>query len=797
MADPASQGIPSSRRWDAYVWTVLGAGFLFALFFLQNLPYWDDDYTSWFQRALPRSFSSLLWELFSPVSSQLESWGFEQRTVQCIVYKLCYTIAGHNSWPYLLFRCACYAGLGLLIYFWVLRLIPETSRGKKAAFAAAMFVLVAPGPVAALVWLADFAPAAEFAFLLLTLTIWTQVEQTPIDWDSLLPFRGEKRRWLLKWIALSFAVYLGYKTKADLKLIPVILGVYLLVVRRRQWKLFVLPEALMLASAVPWSPGIFRALPPFLPGSAGSASSWMWQPASTERLREFIWSSKPYDLAASFKQGPLSLAGVLGPFLLIGAVAFLFSKVGILKKLHLQFPSNSRHRARMFAAIWFGAMLVGVSALPVLNDFFRIRYGILTIIPAAILLGWLFGSFAESTVRLPRWLVVGCLVLAGAQTAVNISRSTSYRRDLGTVMVAVDAAYGYVNRTFPDDALDLMPDFLSYEYRLDASQAIRHRTALRNARDLPLHGSPNRTSVLSWRPSLWEQLDTIQEFRGCRTTTLFDLIVPCPPEAAVFLMRWIGPDSGYQAAEAAEVRGGGLLEARRLYDDFLNRHPANLAARLKLASTACRLGEWATCESAYARVQEMLPTEPQVLYNRSVALIELHQDRAAIELLKRAVEMDPRSYDANYSLYSAYLRTGQSRQAEGILAGMKRRFQVDDAGKRPASPDQPASGSRPVGDTVPGQPAFPQATAEDYLNLSLQYYRVGRYDDSIAASRQALKLKPDYAEAYNNIAAAYQSMSQWDAAIEAAQQALRLKPDFVLARNNLAWSLAQKKLNKR
>ncbi len=74
------------------------------------------------------------------------------------------------------------------------------------------------------------------------------------------------------------------------------------------------------------------------------------------------------------------------------------------------------------------------------------------------------------------------------------------------------------------------------------------------------------------------------------------------------------------------------------------------------------------------------------------------------------------------------------------------------------------------------------------------YHQTGKYQESIDAARNALRLKPNYPEAYNNIAAAYEAMSMWDPAIEAAQQALRLKPDYQLAKNNLAWSISQKKL---
>jgi len=96
--------------------------------------------------------------------------------------------------------------------------------------------------------------------------------------------------------------------------------------------------------------------------------------------------------------------------------------------------------------------------------------------------------------------------------------------------------------------------------------------------------------------------------------------------------------------------------------------------------------------------------------------------------------------------------------------------------------------------TAPEPVAGAQPTPENYLNLSLFYYRSGRYEDCIRAAREALRLRPDYAEAYNNIAATYQSMGRWDDAIPAATEAIRLRPDFQLARNNLAYATSQKAL---
>ncbi len=84
-------------------------------------------------------------------------------------------------------------------------------------------------------------------------------------------------------------------------------------------------------------------------------------------------------------------------------------------------------------------------------------------------------------------------------------------------------------------------------------------------------------------------------------------------------------------------------------------------------------------------------------------------------------------------------------------------------------------------------------TPENYLNLSLEYYFVGRYLDCVHAAQEALKLKPDYDLAYNNICSAYNMLHDWDNAIAAGKKAVELNPNSQLAKNNLQVSLDGKK----
>jgi tetratricopeptide (TPR) repeat protein len=87
-------------------------------------------------------------------------------------------------------------------------------------------------------------------------------------------------------------------------------------------------------------------------------------------------------------------------------------------------------------------------------------------------------------------------------------------------------------------------------------------------------------------------------------------------------------------------------------------------------------------------------------------------------------------------------------------------------------------------------------SANDYINLSIEYYKEEKYQKSIAACKRCLMLDPNSAVAYSNICAAYLGLKKWDSAIIAGSKAIKLQPDFTLAHNNLNYALAQKKAGK-
>ncbi len=76
-----------------------------------------------------------------------------------------------------------------------------------------------------------------------------------------------------------------------------------------------------------------------------------------------------------------------------------------------------------------------------------------------------------------------------------------------------------------------------------------------------------------------------------------------------------------------------------------------------------------------------------------------------------------------------------------------------------------------------------------FSHLGLALRDEGKLDEAIAAYRQAIRIKPDYADAYSNLGAALLEQGKLDDAIAAFRQAIRIKPDYVQAFSNLGNAL--------
>jgi tetratricopeptide (TPR) repeat protein len=84
----------------------------------------------------------------------------------------------------------------------------------------------------------------------------------------------------------------------------------------------------------------------------------------------------------------------------------------------------------------------------------------------------------------------------------------------------------------------------------------------------------------------------------------------------------------------------------------------------------------------------------------------------------------------------------------------------------------------------------PYNAADAYYALGLNYRDWGQFDDEIAAYKNVIRLRPDYANAYDRLGQRYVQLKKYPEGIEAFRQLIMLKPGDAGAQNNLGEAYA-------
>ncbi len=275
------------------------------------------------------------------------------------------------------------------------------------------------------------------------------------------------------------------------------------------------------------------------------------------------------------------------------------------------------------------------------------------------------------------------------------------------------------------------------------------------------------------------------------------LLTPGDDSAHAFYGRWL-EQHGRFAEAIAQLRIAVQLDPQRPFNhdvliEAYSRSGDLKDAQKEAAATLATMPGDEAAEQALAH-----PAVGGVAYwiNLSLAQSKQGLNEASIASARKALEIDPNSVEAYNNIGAGYGAMGQWDEAiKNEQEALRIRPDYQLARNNLNWYTQEKAGGKSV---VPAGPAGSGApNADELVNDSMRLAQAGRYEESLAAVRKALALKPDSAEAWNNMAADYESMHRWDEAIAAAQKAIALKPDFQLAKNNLAWSVSQKNLGVR
>ena len=190
------------------------------------------------------------------------------------------------------------------------------------------------------------------------------------------------------------------------------------------------------------------------------------------------------------------------------------------------------------------------------------------------------------------------------------------------------------------------------------------------------------------------------------------------------------------------------------FDKALSIYPNYSYAHINMGIALSKKGDAKAAEAHYLEAISRDPYNPECYYFYSVYLIKMQRLEEAINTLQQGLKVSPAH--------------------EGITVTLA---SLQNA-KTPVSIAQEAVKQNP--------------TPENYVNLSLEFYKVNKFMESAMAAKAAATLKPNYGIAWNNICAAYNKIGEWDSAFVAGKKAVELNPTDELSKNNFIYAQQQK-----
>ena len=184
--------------------------------------------------------------------------------------------------------------------------------------------------------------------------------------------------------------------------------------------------------------------------------------------------------------------------------------------------------------------------------------------------------------------------------------------------------------------------------------------------------------------------------------------------------------------------------------------PMTIEQALGVAVGHHQSGRLAEAEALYRQVLSRSPDHPEALHLLGVLAGQVGRTEVAIELIGRAIAVNPMVALYHSNLGEVFRRAGQSDRA---VAHCLRAIEL-----------------------------MPDA-ADHHSNLGCALKDQGRLDEAIAAYHRAIALKPDHAETYDNLGTALRDRGRLVEAIAAYHRAIALRPGFAEAYSNLGDAL--------
>jgi tetratricopeptide (TPR) repeat protein len=271
----------------------------------------------------------------------------------------------------------------------------------------------------------------------------------------------------------------------------------------------------------------------------------------------------------------------------------------------------------------------------------------------------------------------------------------------------------------------------------------------------------------------WRKIDSVAEWNLHKTIALFFV-------SFLLLAHTFG------TRERCEVWGSG----EALWKDVTIKSPENGRGWMNYGNALMARNNIDSAIIVFQKALDLAPGYAYAKINMGVALSRKSMNADAERNFKEALALDPGNPEPYYYYADFLIRNSREKEAIPLLRSGHEKSpghqgintflsfydnpnfisQLDNAKKAVDKDPSPAN----------------------YVNLSLQYYLDGQYEESAKAAIKSTEINPDYGLGYNNICAAYNKLGEYDKAIAAGEKAVQLLPTDEMSKNNLAEAKRQK-----
>ncbi|MBC7931354.1 MAG: tetratricopeptide repeat protein, partial [Rubrivivax sp.] len=294
-----------------------------------------------------------------------------------------------------------------------------------------------------------------------------------------------------------------------------------------------------------------------------------------------------------------------------------------------------------------------------------------------------------------------------------------------------------------------------------------------------------------------------------------------------------GPADVYYRDGARFALEGRLAEAASAFEQAVALDPANGNAYFNLGNVYSEMGRWSEAVAAYRKAVSIRKDDGEAYNNLGIALSRRGVYVQAAAAFERAIKIYPKWAEPHFHLSQARREMRQEMEAQaaynqairlrpdyaanpprtfmtaavkaGNSPGAKTSATSDSAIAGSGLPEKvaPAPGNMPgarvpVGVAAPATDAAENKTARlnsmdarAYYDFGVKHAREGRYDDAVAALRQAILMDRNNADAYLALGDAYSALGRWRESVDAYEQAARLNPDDAETYQRLGRSYAK------